>query len=57
MDFPFPESHDRFRHPDGCLAILMITQLSQRMMSIADRDQFAVEIYLPQEPRWTVPPP
>lgn len=26
----------------------MITQLSQRMMPIADRDQFAVEIYLPQ---------
>lgn len=30
------------------LAVWMITGLSQRMMPIADRDQFAVEIYLPQ---------
>lgn len=46
-----------FRHPfvtigiggsTVALAILMITQLSQRMMPIADRNQFAVEIYLPQ---------
>ena len=48
VDFPFPENHDRSGRLDGCLAILMITQLSQRMMPIADRDQFAVEIYLPQ---------
>ena len=30
------------------LSIWMIAGLSQRMMPVADRDQFAVEIYLPQ---------
>ncbi|WP_288205413.1 efflux RND transporter permease subunit [uncultured Parabacteroides sp.] len=30
------------------LALLMISRLDLRMMPVADRDQFAVEIYLPQ---------
>lgn len=30
------------------LALWMMTRLDQRMMPVADRDQFAVEIYLPQ---------
>lgn len=30
------------------LALLMMSRLDQRMMPVADRDQFAVEIYLPQ---------
>ena len=46
--FRFPKATIGLGILTVALAILMITQLSQRMMPIADRDQFAVEIYLPQ---------
>ena len=46
--FRFPKTTIGLGVLTVALAILMITQLSQRMMPIADRDQFAVEIYLPQ---------
>lgn len=46
--FRFPKATIGLGVLTVALAILMITQLSQRMMPIADRDQFAVEIYLPQ---------
>lgn len=46
--FRFPKTTIGLGILTVALAILMITQLSQRMMPIADRDQFAVEIYLPQ---------
>lgn len=55
--FRFPKATIGLGILTVALAILMITQLSQRMMPIADRDQFAVEIYLPQGTSLTVPPP
>ena len=45
--FRFPKTTIGLGVLTVALAILMITQLSQRMMPIADRDQFAVEIYPP----------
>ena len=57
VDFPFPESHDRFRHPDGCLgdpddhSTEPAYDADSRPGSVRRRD------LSPAEPRWTVPPP
>lgn len=48
LTFRFPKSTLCFGMLSVVLAVLIMMQLPQRMMPTADRDQFAVEIYLPQ---------
>ncbi|WP_455637539.1 efflux RND transporter permease subunit [Parabacteroides sp.] len=46
--FRFPKTTIGLGLLSVVLALLMLSRLDQRMMPVADRDQFAVEIYLPQ---------
>lgn len=39
------------------VSLLIAVQLKLRMVPFADRDQFAVEIYLRPTRRWNAPPP
>lgn len=48
VTFRFPKTTLCFGVLSVVLAVLIMMQLPQRMMPTADRDQFAVEIYLPQ---------
>lgn len=48
VTFCFPKTTLCFGVLSVVLAVLIMMQLPQRMMPTADRDQFAVEIYLPQ---------